>query len=132
MDINDLKLDIPPINNSDWDFARTQRVSLRRPQGEWSSSVFSVPLNIETLFGLSQHVVPNRDFEYEGLFSIMENENWKFLEALPVGIFGDGKWLELRSKTIVASPCKVVYGYEYVDPFESRAWVFGCKVLLNA
>jgi glycogen debranching enzyme len=116
MDIRDLKVEILPINNPDWDFARTRRVSLRRPQGEWASSVFSVPLNIETLFGLSNYVVPNRDFKYEGLFSIVENENWKFLEALPVGIFADGKWFELRSKKVVASPWKVVYGYEYVDP----------------
>ena len=116
MEITDLKLDIPPINNADWDFARTQRVSLRRPQSEWSSSVFSVPVNINSLFGLSQYVVPNRDFEYEGLFSIIDNENWKFLEALPIGIFGGGKWFELKAKTVIASPSKIIYEYDLNEP----------------
>ncbi|MBU3902054.1 MAG: hypothetical protein KKE04_01655 [Candidatus Thermoplasmatota archaeon] len=54
--------------------AKTQRILLRNPRVEFGQSIFSCRLG--------DYVIPNRDYHYEGLTAIVNNENWKFLDGI--------------------------------------------------
>ena len=67
------KVEIPPVEHKNP--ALTKHLVLKRPQALWSQSVFSVP------FGdLSEKIVPNRDYPYEGLSVLIRGENSHFLD----------------------------------------------------
>ena len=109
----DLQIELTPKEAPDWGYARNLRAFLRRPLAEWSSSLFSVPLLINSSYGLSRFVVPNRDFPYEGLLGMTDRENWKFLDSLPIGIYFENEWLNLEPSKIVVSPWKCSYEYTF-------------------
>ena len=61
-----------PVESSE--SAKTQRILLRNPRVEFGQSIFSCRLE--------DYVIPNRDYHYEGLTAIVNNENWKFLDGI--------------------------------------------------
>jgi hypothetical protein len=95
-----------PRENPDWGFARNRRVLLRRPNAEFSQSVFSTRIGPFT--------APNRDCAYEGLYGYVGGENWKFLDAVffafkPKG----GGFAELVPDRVTAWPWKAHYSYSF-------------------
>jgi len=46
-------------------------------QASWSQSVFSVSFK-----DLSEKIIPNRDYPYEGLSVLIEGENFHFLDGI--------------------------------------------------
>jgi glycogen debranching enzyme len=111
----DLFFQLSPNEIRDWDFARTQRIILKRPLSEWCSSVYSARLSMETPLGRSLYVVPNRDSPYEGLSCMIQRECWKFLDCFPIGLRLNGKWMNIDSVRVVATPwkCRYEYSFEY-------------------
>jgi hypothetical protein len=83
---------------------RNLHTLVKRHQGSWSHSVFSV--NYRELVG------PNRDYPYQGMLAMVNNAYWKFLDALFFGIEVDGKFLNLRATDVEATPWKATYNYE--------------------
>ncbi|RLJ03567.1 MAG: hypothetical protein DRP11_00265 [Candidatus Aenigmatarchaeota archaeon] len=101
--VEDLFFDYEPAENEDWNFARNLFTVLKRPQGTWSQSVFSVSFN--------GYVTPNRDYPYQGLFARVEGENWKFLDSLMFRVNRDGEDITLQNGTVRVWPWKVMYTY---------------------
>lgn len=91
---------LEPKENYNNDFARNYRVLLKNPISEWSSSVFSVKVNMlekESFF------TPNRDYPVEGFLCDLHGNTWKILDS-----FG----ISLRDKNlqeVEISPIKVHY-----------------------
>jgi hypothetical protein len=76
-------------------------------QASWSQSVFSVP------FGdLSEKIIPNRDYPYEGLSVLIEGENFHFLDGIAVGVKRGLRYIKLRAKKVTVFPWKMSYYYE--------------------
>lgn len=99
MEINNLKWEYVPKENPDWDFARNPFTVIKRPQGTWSQSIFSV--KHENL------MAPNRDYKYQGLNGIVGNEYWKFLDCIFFGING----IVLEPIKVITFPWKSIYQY---------------------
>ena len=99
MEVNNLKWEYVPKENPDWDFARNPFIVIKRPQGTWSQSVFSV--KHENL------IAPNRDYRYQGLNVIVGNEYWKFLDCIFFGI----KDVVLEPVKVITFPWKSIYQY---------------------
>ncbi|MCP8323418.1 MAG: hypothetical protein L6N96_04500 [Candidatus Methylarchaceae archaeon HK02M2] len=98
---------VEPIEDSDWDFAKSKRVMLRKLGCEWSSSVFTVKINIDG----HEFYIPNRDYPYEGLLSVVNGENWKFLDGVAFSLFSD-KALKLNAKFVEVNPWVARYVYD--------------------
>jgi len=99
MKIDDLRWEYQPIENPDWDYARNLFTVLKRPQGTWSQSIFSV-----------RHkdlIAPNRDYRFQGLCIFVNKEYWKFLDAIFFGIKG----IYLEPKKVIIFPWKSTYQY---------------------
>ena len=99
MEVNNLKWEYVPKENPDWDFARNPFTVIKRPQGTWSQSIFSV--KHESL------IAPNRDYKYHGLNATVGNEYWKFLDC----IFFELKGVVLEPVKVIAYPWKSIYQY---------------------
>jgi hypothetical protein len=99
LEVNNLKWEYIPKENSDWDFARNPFTVIKRPQATWSQSIFSV--RNENL------IAPNRDYRYQGLNVIVGDEYWKFLDCVFFGI----KDVILDPVNVIVSPWKSVYQY---------------------
>jgi glycogen debranching enzyme len=99
LEINNLKWEYVPKENPDWDFARNPFTVIKRPQGTWSHSIFSV-----------RHgnlLAPNRDYRYQGLNAMVGNDYWKFLDC----IFFELKGVALEPVKVIAFPWKSIYQY---------------------
>jgi hypothetical protein len=107
----DLQIEFSAEESPDWGYARNLRAILKRPFAEWSSSISSTSLSIKTPYGTSGYIVPNRDFPYEGLFGIVYRENWKFLDSLPIGIYFENEWINIRPNHVMVAPWKCCYEY---------------------
>ena len=100
-----LSIDLLPVE--DKNPARTRHAIIKRPQASWSQSVFSVP------FGdLSEKIIPNRDYPYEGLSVLVNGENFHFLDGIAVGVKKGSRHIKLRTKKVTAFPWKMIYYYE--------------------
>ena len=99
MNVDDLKWEYKPIENPDWNYARNLFTVLKRPQGTWSQSVFSVRYK--------NLLAPNRDYRYQGLAAFVGKEYWKFLDCVFFGIND----LELIPKKVIVFPWKCIYQY---------------------
>ena len=100
-----LSIELQPVE--DKNSALTQHVIVKRMQASWSQSVFSVP------FGdLSEKIIPNRDYPYEGLSVLIEGENFHFLDGIAVGVKKGSRYIKLRAKKVTAFPWKMIYYYE--------------------
>ena len=99
MEVNNLKWEYVPKENPDWDFARNPFTVIKRPQGTWSQSTFSV--KHENL------IAPNRDYKYHGLNVHVGNEYWKFLDCIFFGI----KDVNLEPIKVITFPWKSIYQY---------------------
>ncbi|MCP8305365.1 MAG: hypothetical protein H3Z50_07885, partial [archaeon] len=98
---------LEPTEDSDWDFAKSKRVMLRKPGCEWSSSVYSVKVDIDGY----EFYMPNRDYPYEGLLSVVGGENWKFLDGVAFSLFKE-KALKLTAKFVEVNPWVARYVYD--------------------
>ena len=99
MEVNNLKWEYVPKENPDWDFARNLFTVIKRPQGTWSQSIFSV--RHENL------IAPNRDYRYQGLNAMVGEEYWKFLDCIFFGL----KDVALEPIKVIAFPWKSIYQY---------------------
>ncbi len=93
-----LEFEYEPKENPDWDYARNPHAILRNSRIEFAQAVFSCKLR--------EYIVPNRDYSYEGLCAIIDNQNWKFLDALGVKTS-----FPLIPKKIIVTPWSAVYTY---------------------
>ncbi len=84
---------------------KTIHTVLKRPQASWAQSVFSVTANMK--------LMPNRDYPYEGLSMVVDDDNWHILDGIAVGLTGEGGRLEQRGVT--AYPWKTIYHYAKDD-----------------
>ncbi|HEY9857263.1 MAG TPA: hypothetical protein V6D05_16075, partial [Stenomitos sp.] len=73
----------PPLENPDWDHARTRRLALRVPTAEWCQSV----LTTRELDGF-QYL--RTDYAYEGLLALLQGENWKILDRVGFQVLIEG------------------------------------------
>jgi hypothetical protein len=103
MEVNSLKWEYVPKENPDWDFARNPFTVIKRPQGTWSQSIFSVRHE--------NFIAPNRDYKYQGLNVIAGNEYWKFLDCVFFGINGT----VLEPINVITFPWKSIYQYAGKD-----------------
>ena len=99
MEINNLKWEYVPKENPDWNFARNPFTVIKRPQGTWSQSIFSVKHG--------NFIAPNRDYRYQGLSAIVGNDYWKFLDC----IFFELKGIVLEPVKVITYPWKSIYQY---------------------
>lgn len=93
-----------PTDNPDWDHARTRRLALRAPEVEWSQAC------ITELWEDGFYYLRN-DFAYEGLLSLVHDEDWKFLDRLGFQVRLGGEPVEWEPGTVTASPERVVFSY---------------------
>ncbi len=94
----------PPLENADWDHARTRRLALRVPSAEWCQS----SLTFRELDGLLYH---RTDYAYEGMLALMHGENWKILDRIGFQVLVAGAPVELMPEPVSASPDWAVYRY---------------------
>jgi hypothetical protein len=99
VEVNNLKWEYIPKENPDWDFARNLFTVIKRPQGTWSQSIFSVKHENLT--------APNRDYRYQGLNALVGNEYWKLLDCIFFGI----KDVVLEPTKVITFPWKSIYQY---------------------
>jgi len=100
-----LSIELQPVEEENP--ALTRHVIVKRTPASWSQSVFSVP------FGdLSEKIIPNRDYPYEGLSVLIEGENFHFLDGIAVGAKKGSRYIKLRAKKVTAFPWKIIYYYE--------------------
>lgn len=101
-----LTLDVtfPPVDNPDWDHARTRRLALRAPEVEWTQS--SVTERWEDGF-----LYLRNDHSYEGLLGLVHEEDWKFLDRLGFQVRVGGTPVDWEPTAVSASPERVVYAY---------------------
>jgi hypothetical protein len=99
LEVNNLKWEYVPKENPDWDFARNPFTVIKRPQGTWSQSIFSVRHENFT--------APNRDYRYQGLNVHVGNDYWKFLDC----IFFEIKDVVLEPIRVITFPWKSIYQY---------------------
>ncbi len=85
------------------EYSRIPRILHRTSNSELSFSTRSV------LIG--ELISPNRDYPYEGLSAVIDNENWKFLDGLAFAINANGKNLQLIPTTVRLYPWKSIYRY---------------------
>jgi len=94
-------IDIPSVEEEDWDYARNRQVLLISSAGEWSSSAFSSGFELNGTFYLG----PNRDYSHQGLLLSLGSDIYKILDSIlfaDAGTKGDGVRL---------SPANALYRY---------------------
>ena len=97
-----LSIELQPVEEENP--ALTRHVILKRPQASWSQSVFSVPFE--------NKIIPNRDYPYEGLSVLINEENYHFLDGIAVVAKKGSRYIKLRAKKVTAFPWKMIYHYE--------------------
>ncbi len=102
--VEDLGIELQPFEDMSYGGARLKQAVLKRPQATWSQSIFSCTFE--------DKVIPNRDYPYQGLHMLVDGQNWKFLDGIAIGIKKAGKYLPLRSGSVLLYPWKAVYRYE--------------------
>lgn len=108
-DAEDFYFEYPQDENPDWDYARNRSFVLKRKQGTWTSSLFSVDFEDFT--------TPNRDYPQQGLLCRIDGNYVKFLDSLLFKIEDRDGAVDLEPLKVRISPWKVVYSYrsEEVD-----------------
>ena len=91
-----------PVKNSEHDYARIVRASIRCAFGEFCQSIFSVEV---PLYGMG-FLVPNRDLPYEGLLSNVGNSVWKYVDS--IAFSSEDKF---KPSAVRVSPNKITYIY---------------------
>lgn len=99
-----LDVSFPPTDNPDWDHARTRRLALRAPEVEWSQACITERWE-DGFYYL------RNDFSYEGLLSLVHDEDWKFLDRLGFQVRLGGEPVEWEPASVTASPEHVVFTY---------------------
>ena len=98
-------LDMDPVEDPDWDYARVRRVLVRSPVMEWSASVASVVVNVP---GLSPFTVPNRNMPVDGLTVLIKGEIWKAMDGIGISLASGA---ELKPSKVRSSPSLARYEY---------------------
>src|SRR5665648_619328 len=96
-------VDVEPIEDTN-PFI-TKHAILKTTGASYSHSVFSASINNKQ--------VPNRDYPYEGLTAIINNENWKFLDGIAIGLLQDGAPLPLTPTTVTIRPWQHIFRYAH-------------------
>lgn len=91
---------LEPKENYNDDFARSYRVLIKNSTSEWSSSVFSVKVN---MLKDESFLTPNRDYPVEGLLCDLYGSTWKVLDSFGISL-RDKSFQEVEIK-----PTKVQY-----------------------
>lgn len=83
---------------------RTKHVILKRRHAALAQSVYSCSLR--------DKMAPNRDYPYEGLYGIVNGDNWKFIDSIAIGLKMYGRSQKLKPLYVQASPwaCEYAYG----------------------
>ncbi|MFB6077091.1 MAG: hypothetical protein ABEK12_03100, partial [Candidatus Nanohaloarchaea archaeon] len=97
----------PPVEDPDWDYARTRFTAVRSPRSTWSQSVLSTDVD--------GYMVPNRDYPYQGLTTIVDGDLWKVLDGVGVAVERGGDRMVLEPDTVSARPAETVYRYQGED-----------------
>lgn len=95
---------LAPVDDPDWDGARTRRLALKVPRAEFCQS----SLSYSAKDAFTYH---RTDFAYEGLLAILGGENWKLLDRIGFQVSVDGAPLTLEQTEITALPDRVVYHF---------------------
>lgn len=93
-----------PLENPDWDHARTRRLALRVPYAEWCQS----SLTHRELDGFYYH---GTDYAYEGLLALIHGENWKILDRIGFQVRVAGSAVDLVPEPLSVTPDWAVYRY---------------------
>lgn len=96
---------LQPTPRPDWDGARTPRLALRAPEAEWCASTVS-----EQIAG--GFWAPRCDFSYEGLFFLVDRENWRYLDRVAFQVREGDAPLDVTPGEVRANPEEVVYTYD--------------------
>ncbi|MBO9540420.1 hypothetical protein J7643_07490 [bacterium] len=94
-----------PNENPDWDFARTRRLALRTPHGEWCQSALSAC----EADGFWYHQV---DYAHEGFVARVQGESWKAIDRIGFRLVVEGQTPELRAGEVTVTPDWVLYRFE--------------------
>ncbi len=104
IDARPVHVSLAPLEDPDWDGARTRRLALKVPRAEFCQSSISY----QAKDGFTYH---RSDFAYEGLLAILGGENWKLLDRIGFQILADGVPVLLEPAEIEALPDWVAYHY---------------------
>lgn len=94
-----------PLENPDWDHARTRRLALRTPHGEWCQSALSAC----EADGFWYHGV---DYAYEGFLALIQGENWKAVDRIGFQVLVEGRVAALRPGAITVTPDWILYRFD--------------------
>lgn len=107
LDREELYFTYPQEENPDWDYARNRFFLLKRTQGCWSSSFFTVKFR--------DFLMPNRDYPQQGLVCKIGDEYMKFLDAIGFKLENEQEVLNLTPTKVKVSPWKAIYFYRSGD-----------------
>ncbi|MCD1294477.1 hypothetical protein CUJ83_05615 [Methanocella sp. CWC-04] len=101
---DDLSVEMEPVEDLFGGGSRTKHVILKRKYATLSHSVFSCPVY--------DKISPNRDYPYEGMYSIIKNRYWKFIDTIATGLKVENRYVKLEPLSVRASPwvCDHIYG----------------------
>lgn len=94
----------PPMEQPDWDHARTRHLALRVPMAEWCQSVL-------TRRELDGYYYLATDYAYEGLLALLNGENWKVVDRIGFQVLVAGAAVELVPEPVSATPDWALYRY---------------------
>lgn len=98
-----IRFSYAPEEREDWDYARNRFTAVKNRGSSWSQSVFST--------GVNGYILPNRDYPYQGLTSILEGEHWKFLDAIGLSVERGGERLDMEPEEVLVGPGTSEYVY---------------------
>jgi hypothetical protein len=101
---DDFSVTLEPVEDLYGGGTRTRHVILKRKHGALTQSVFSCPV--------LDKMAPNRDYPYEGLCAVLNGDNWKFIDAIAIGLKIRGKNVPLKPGPVKASPWAWEYSYD--------------------
>lgn len=110
---DDFSVTLEPVEDLYGGGTRTRHIILKRKHGAWAQSAFSCTLH--------DKISPNRDYPYEGLFAVIDGDNWKFIDTIAVGLKVGGKRVSLKPGPVWASP----WGCEYTYMADDRVLKVG-------
>lgn len=101
---DDFYVDLEPVEDMYGGGSRTRHIMLKRRNTTLTQSVFSCPIG--------NKIAPNRDYPYEGLFSVINGRYWKFIDTIAIGLNVKGKSIALDAASVRASPWDCTYTYK--------------------
>jgi hypothetical protein len=104
VDADDFSVELKPVEDLSGGGSRTCHVILKRPYASLSMSAFSCSVHGK--------MAPNRDYPYEGLCCLAGGDQWKFIDAVGLGIMVKDRPATLEPVSVRASPWDVEYTYE--------------------